>query len=92
MAFKHSLCFALGMSAALVVLPTNADGSFDQYIEGALKVYSQFQSPSKQESEQFYSFVKTKWQKQNCTKECIDTGTKVALEYAVLMNTPMESH
>lgn len=54
---------------------------FDEYVEGALKVYSQFQTPSKESSEDFYKFVKEKWNKTNCTVKCSEDGFKVAIEY-----------
>lgn len=54
---------------------------FDQYVEGALKVYSQFRTPSKESSEDFYKFVKHKWSDSNCSIKCSEDGYKVAKEY-----------
>lgn len=89
MAFKRSLCLALGVCISLPVVATETEG-FNQYVEGALKVYSQFQKPSKQESEQFYSFIKNKWSTVSCTSECSVTGINVGLQYASQMRIPLD--
>ncbi|HFG0932102.1 TPA: hypothetical protein ACGE0Z_002425 [Klebsiella pneumoniae] len=89
MAFKRSLCLALGVCISLPVVATETEG-FNQYVEGALKVYSQFQKPSKQESEQFYSFIKNKWSTVSCTSECSVTGINAGLQYASQMRIPLD--
>lgn len=89
MAFKHSLCLVFGICISLPAVASNMEG-FNQYVEGALKVYSQFQTPSKQESEQFYSFIKNKWSTENCTSECSVTGINAGLQYASQMRIPLD--
>ena len=89
MAFKHSLCLAVGVCISLPAVATETEG-FNQYVEGALKVYAQFQKPSKQESEQFYSFIKNKWSTVNCTSECSVTGINAGLQYASQMRIPLD--
>lgn len=60
---------------------------FDNYVEGALVVYSQFKTPSKKESEEFYDFIKNKWVYTFCDeKNCNKKGEKVALQYVEINN------
>ena len=92
MAFKSILCLALILGSSVSYSASSQDTEqFDQYVEGALKVYSQFKEPSKQESEQFYSFIKTKWQTENCTENCLTHGTHAGFEYANRMKIPVDS-
>ena len=55
---------------------------FDAYVEGAMVVYSQFKTPSKKESEEFYSFLTTKWMCTECVDNCTTLGIKAGAEYA----------
>ncbi|QQG32244.1 rI lysis inhibition regulator [Citrobacter phage CkP1] len=57
------------------------NSKFDEYFEGALKVYSQYKIYNKQESEQFFSFVKSKWESRQCTNNCEADGVRVGKEY-----------
>jgi hypothetical protein len=59
----------------------NVNSRFDEYFEGALKVYSQYKIYNKQESEQFFSFVKSKWESNKCTNSCEADGVRVGQEY-----------
>ncbi|ADI96376.1 rI lysis inhibition regulator [Acinetobacter phage Ac42] len=75
-----SLCFA----------STEKPVKFDKYFEGALEVYSQFETPSKKESEEFYVFVKAKWNKSTCTIDCDQWGYAAGQEYAKKKNIKIE--
>lgn len=91
MAFKNSLFFATVLCTCLSFsMSVSASEEFDQYVEGALKVYSQFQKPSKEESEQFYSFIKDKWNSEKCTSECSITGMNAGIQYANQMGITLE--
>lgn len=65
--------------------------SFCDYANGAMTVYSKFKKPSKEQSEKFFSYVKTKWQNAQCSADCSDQGIKAGKEYAYLMNVPMDN-
>lgn len=55
---------------------------FNTYAEGAMSVYSKLKEPSKEESEQFYAFIKTKWEETNCqNNKCSEDGKSAAQEY-----------
>ncbi|ANA49452.1 lysis inhibition [Salmonella phage vB_SnwM_CGG4-1] len=77
---------ALFLSALIWILsiPAQADvfnPKFDEYFEGALKVYTHYKIYNKQESEQFFSFVKSKWDSQSCAESCEAKGAEVAKQY-----------
>lgn len=79
---------ALALSALIGIMAipasyaeVNFNPKFDEYFEGALKVYSQYKIYNKQESEQFFTFVKSKWERQPCTNSCEADGALVAQEY-----------
>lgn len=59
---------------------------FNNYVEGALVVYSQFKKPTKEESEEFYSFIKTKWSYTKCSIDCSEKGEQVAARYVEIKN------
>lgn len=61
-----------------------SDDEFNEYVEGALVVYAQIKEPSKEESERFYNFVKTKWADSNCEDACTASGERIAREYVYL--------
>ncbi len=90
MAFIRLVCLALFFSVGLS--PTvRADGeSFNQYVEGAMAVYSKFKEPSKQESELFFTFIKSKWQKETCVNSCKTDGLRAGEEYASVMNVEFD--
>lgn len=90
MAFIRLICatlfFGIGFSPNV-----HADGeAFNQYVEGAMAVYSKFKEPSKYESEQFYTFIKSKWQKETCVSNCKNDGAKAGQEYAARMNVEFD--
>lgn len=90
MAFIRLVCVALllGMGVSPSV---QADGeAFNQYVEGAMAIYSKFKEPSKQESEQFYTFIKSKWQKETCINDCKNNGFRAGKEYASVMNVEFD--
>lgn len=68
--------------------------NFDQYVEGALLVYSKFKEPSKQESENFYAFISAKWEENSgtCAQNCAVDGITAGKEYAVKMDIPLDSN
>ncbi|ATN93074.1 rI-like periplasmic antiholin [Salmonella phage Melville] len=77
---------ALFLSALIGIMcvPVHADTfnpKFDEYFEGALKVYTQYKIYNKRESEQFFSFVKSKWDSQSCNESCEAKGAEVAKQY-----------
>lgn len=59
---------------------------FNTYFEGAMTVYSQFENPSKVESERFYAFVKSKWTETSCKSDCTEWGYITAKEYVKQKN------
>lgn len=63
---------------------------FNTYFEGAMTIYSQFETPSKEESERFYAFVKSKWTESNCKKDCTEWGYIAAKEYVHKQNIPVK--
>ncbi len=86
------LC-SLSISAANAS-PTNPPKppeDFNNYVEGAMVVYSQFKTPSKQESEEFYKFIKSKWIYTQCTDNCAQLGFKVGSEYAERKNIEIKA-
>lgn len=83
------LAYMLGV-ILLISVWTNASTSepkaktseeFDSYVNGALNVYSQFNTPTKEESERFYAFLVQKWTSVNCVAECDKIGYMIAKEY-----------
>ncbi|BBC78164.1 lysis inhibition [Escherichia phage EcS1] len=79
-------CLAPSVSSA-------QDASFNQYVEGALTVYSKFKEPSKQQSEKFFAFISAKWQEQEgeCYNNCSIDGKSAGQEYANRMKVPLEN-
>lgn len=77
-----SLCVLFIASAQAGTSKSDTPKDFDNYVEGALIVYSQFVTPSKKESEEFYNFVKSKWQTTRCSNNCASLGYKAGSEYA----------
>lgn len=62
-----------------------AETEYSKYVEGALKVYMQFQEPSVQESNKFLTFVNARWQNVNrtCISDTCDVeGQNAGKEYA----------
>lgn len=82
-----SLCSLIIASAyASPTNPPKVPEDFNEYVEGALVVYSQFKTPSKHESEEFYKFIKTKWSYSQCADNCAQLGFKAGSEYAEKKN------
>lgn len=73
------ICALIWSSSALAA---NNDRDFDRFVEGALEVYSQFKTPSKEESERFYAFLQTKWNTSVCAKNCGQVGYHIGQQYA----------
>ena len=71
-----SMCFASQKDAK----------EFDQFVEGALVIYSQFQEPNKKESEEFYKHIKSKWTDSQCSTKCSTWGALVAEDYVEQRN------
>lgn len=80
----------------VLIASTNASTKtakdFDNYVEGALTVYSQFKTPSKKESEEFYKFVKSKWSSTQCTSNCAKVGVLIGAEYAEKKNIEIKTN
>lgn len=81
------LVLIMGILAPVVEADSN---SFDQFAQGAMTVYSTFKDPSKKESEQFYTFIKSKWQTSGCLKSCTLEGKAAGKEYVHRMNVQIE--
>lgn len=62
-----------------------------QYFEGAMSVYSKFKEPSKERSEQFYMFIKSKWVLAKCNSTCSNDGVEAAKEYAVQRQVQLDN-
>ncbi|UYM28759.1 lysis inhibition regulator membrane protein [Serratia phage vB_SspM_LC53] len=79
-------CLAPSVSSA-------EDASFNQYVEGALTVYSKFKEPSKQQSEKFFAFIQAKWQEKDgvCDRDCSVDGKHAGIEYAYSMKVPLDN-
>lgn len=90
MAFIRLVCMTLFFSIGISPNVHADEAAFKQYVEGAMAVYSKFKEPSKQESEQFYTFIKSKWQKETCISNCKTDGLKAGHEYAVRMNVEID--
>lgn len=92
MAFKP-LCLALvlGCGISLPAASHEDISDFDSYVQGALQVYAKFKEPSKQESEQFYSFIKSKWASESCSKDCDSLGRSAGKEYANTMRIQLDN-
>ena len=91
MAFKP-ICLALVLGCGISLPAASHDiSSFNSYVEGALKVYAQFKEPSKQESEQFYGFLKSKWKTEACLKDCGPLGRTAGVEYANRMRIQLDN-
>lgn len=75
------------MSGFIILLATTAyepvnPTLYDNYVEGALVVYSQLKEPSVEESEQFYSFIQTEWS--SCWNHCSINGQLAAKKYVAI--------
>ena len=92
MALIRVLATAMLISTFLVPVISSAESAeFDQYFQGALTVYSQFKEPSKEESEEFFAFIKTKWTYETCDRACSNEGVKAGHEYVYVKNIPLDS-
>lgn len=88
-----SLCCLIFLSAQAYpsISITKQDKDFDNYVEGALNVYSQFKTPTKKESENFYNFIKSKWVYTRCSTDCSEKGEKVAAMYVEIKNIEIKN-
>ena len=75
-----ALCFIIPLNTSSHSLFPERD--YDNFVSGAMEVYSQFKTPSKEESEKFYSFVQSTWNKTTCNVDCSEVGGFVAKQYA----------
>jgi hypothetical protein len=66
------------------------DKEFNNFVEGALEVYSQFKKPSKAESERFYSFLQAKWSSNECTQNCSVAGYNTGKQYVKEKNVEIK--
>lgn len=62
----------------------------NQFFEGAMTIYSKFKEPSKEHSEEFYAFIKSKWQQAKCDTSCSVDGKDAAHEYAMKKQVKLE--
>lgn len=91
--FRTLAVTALAISALSTVPGSANTGNFDEYAEGAMTIYSKFTKPSVEESEQFYAFIKDKWQKADCApRQCEKDGKNAGVEYAVIYQVPIEDN
>lgn len=72
-------------------IPKTSSSNFDSYVNGALDVYSQFKTPSKEESEKFYNFINAKWTATKCISECKRYGYTAAQEYVNMRNIQIDN-
>lgn len=87
------LCLILSSVAESDVPTTkNKPNNFDSYVNGALDVYSQFKTPSKEESEKFYLFLNAKWTLTDCQSDCQMAGYKAAREYVNMKNIKIQGN
>lgn len=87
---KTMLACSVGLFLTFSMPISNAaEGNFKDYADGAMLIYSKFKQPSKTESEQFYSYIKSRWESENC-EYCILPGKKAAEEYAVLRKVELD--
>lgn len=87
------LCLILSSVAESDVSSTkNNTTNFDSYVNGALDVYSQFKTPSKEESEKFYLFLNAKWTLTDCHSDCQIAGYKAAREYFNMKNIKIQGN
>lgn len=77
--FLISLIMMQSSSASSINSSTK---EYNDFVEGALEVYSQFKRPSKEESEKFYSFIQEQWSESSCNKNCNNIGMYVGKKYA----------
>lgn len=76
--------------AAVVISPTRADDTFKEYAAGAMTVYSKFAEPSKEESERFLAFIKTRWESNRCVNHCAIEGKNAGEQYVAQMQVPVD--
>ena len=81
-----SLCSLIIVSTQASPSALKSNKSFDNYVEGAMTVYSQFKRPSKDQSEEFYKFIKGKWVYTVCSSDCSKEGAKNAYKYVEIKN------
>lgn len=88
------LSISLLLGASLAPNVSSAENaSFNQYVEGALTVYSKFKEPSKQQSEKFFAFISEKWEQKSgmCERNCSVDGMSAGKEYAYRMKVPLDN-
>lgn len=73
----------------LFTFPAHSNG-FDEYASGAMKVYTQFKTYSKADSERFYTFVKNSWDTRRCITQCEKAGEDIGKQYAKIMKVELE--
>lgn len=76
-----ALLFVLILIPSVCLASQKDSKEFDQFVEGALTIYSQFQEPSKKESEEFYKHIKSHWAESQCSAKCSAWGSLVAEDY-----------
>lgn len=91
LAIMISVILSTSVSSADNLKHVDTKESFCDYANGAMTVYSKFKQPSKEQSEKFFSFVRSKWQTAECSSDCSSAGVKAGKEYAYLMNVPMDN-
>lgn len=83
---------AILIGACMAPVVHAEEANFQVFADGAMKVYSLFQEPSKQESEQFYSFIKQKWDKEACvSNSCEVDGLNAGKEYAAINRVKLDN-
>lgn len=89
---KTVLLFAMLVGCSIQqCLAAEEDKDFDKFVEGALIVYSQFKTPSKQESERFYTFIQDRWNKTECSRDCTHVGYVIGRQYAKEKNIEIKA-
>ncbi len=84
------ILLAVAAFAAVVLSPSRADDTFKEYASGAMTVYSKFAEPSKEESERFLAFIKTRWETTGCVNHCAVDGKNAGEQYVAQMQVPID--
>lgn len=78
---KITIALLLSMFISLIgIMFISNTNNIQQYLDGAMTVYTKFDSPNKQQSDEFLSYIKSEWKESNCF-DCRGYGVSVAEKY-----------
>lgn len=81
------------LGACLAPVAQATDRDYNNFVEGALEIYKQFQEPSVDESQKFLSFVNKRWKANNeacITNVCSIDGQTAGLAYATVNKVKLD--